>query len=226
MTDGTVALEVQGETLRLHPDRAVIWPRLRTVIVADTHFGKTGHFGRHGIAVPAGTDDVDRERLNRLMVTTESRRLVILGDFLHAPLAPSSPDALDLEYWARSLEPATIHVVAGNHDAGARQRWCDRLQWCEHELLDPPFRFIHNVEHVGSNAGSLFALSGHVHPVVRLRNLPKHGPRIPVFWQRATGLVLPSFGLFTGGFAVAPRGGERIFAVGPVGVVPFAEREN
>jgi len=221
MTDGTATVEVQGEILRLHPDRAVIWPRLRTVIVADTHFGKTGHFGRHGIAVPAGTDEADRERLNRLMLTTGARRLIILGDFLHAPLAPGSRDALDLESWARGLEPAMIHVVAGNHDAGAREPWCDRLHWWERELLDPPFRFIHNADHVGPDARPLFALSGHVHPVVRLRNLPKRAPRIPVFWQRAAGLVLPSFGLFTGGYAVTRRAGERVFAAGPIGVVPF-----
>lgn len=221
MTDGAVALRICGEDLLLHPERAVLWPRLRTVIVADTHFGKTGHFGRHGIAVPAGSDEADRERLVRLVTTTHARRLIILGDFVHAPLAPGSSDATSLESWARSLEPAHIHVVAGNHDTGARPGGRTALHWWEPELLDPPFRFIHNCDHVDAHAQPLFALSGHVHPVVRLRGLPKRAPRIPVFWQRSGGLVLPSFGLFTGGYAVKPQAGERIFAVGPTGVVPF-----
>jgi metallophosphoesterase superfamily enzyme len=62
-------------------------------------------------------------------------------------------------------------------------------------------------------------LSGHIHPVVRLRGLMKRAMRVPVFWQRATSLVLPAFGLFTGGFAVRPAPGDCLYAAGPSGVV-------
>ena len=48
MTDGTVSLQIKGEQLLLHPERAVVWSRLKTVIVADTHFGKSSYFARHG----------------------------------------------------------------------------------------------------------------------------------------------------------------------------------
>ena len=92
MREQTVSVTIHGERLVLHPERALIWPRRRTVIVADTHFGKSGYFGRHGMAVPAGSDEADRQRLSRLVTDVDARRLIILGDFLHAPLTAGSAD--------------------------------------------------------------------------------------------------------------------------------------
>lgn len=224
MNEGTVALQVSGETLILHPQRALLWPRCRAVIVADTHFGKSSHFGRHGIAVPAGSDEADRQRLTQLIRGAAARRLIILGDFLHVPLAPDSPELKDLQRWAGGLTAdVEIHVIAGNHDRGSANLNVPGLHWWETEWVSGPFRFIHDAQRSRSERqDALFTLSGHVHPVMRLRELGKHGLRVPVFWQTAAGLVLPSFGTFTGGFAVARREGERLFAVGSSGVVEFA----
>jgi DNA ligase-associated metallophosphoesterase len=221
MRSCTLPISIHGEELLLHPERAVIWPRCRTVIVADTHFGKSGHFGRHGIAVPAGSDEADRERLNRLIMDTDARRLVILGDFLHAPLADGGSEANDIQAWAEQLgEVVDIHVIAGNHDRGGSWTRSKPLQWWETSWVNPPFLFIHDANRARSRGSNLlFSMSGHVHPVVRLRGAKRGGLRAPVFWQKAGGLVLPSFGLFTGGFAVTPAPGERLYAVGSSGVV-------
>jgi DNA ligase-associated metallophosphoesterase len=223
MSAGTVSLQVIGETLILHPQRAVLWPRAEAVIVADTHFGKSSYFARHGIAVPAGSDEADRQRLSQLIHSTAARRLIILGDFLHAPPAENSLESRDLHHWVDSLAAqAEIHIVAGNHDKGFIQQRMPSLHLWGTEWVSRPFRFIHDAHRIGSkNRDVLFTLSGHVHPVMRLRELKKRALRVPVFWQTANGLVLPSFGAFTGGFAVVPGAGERMFAVDSSGVVPF-----
>ena len=90
-------IRIRGETLILHPDRALIWPNRATAVVADTHFGKSSVFGRAGIAVPAGSDEADRARLTQLIATHGIRRLVVLGDFLHAPLESDSAEAAALQ---------------------------------------------------------------------------------------------------------------------------------
>ena len=188
MIEGTVSLDVQGEELLLHPGRAALWPRRQTVIVADTHFGKSSFFARHGIAVPAGSDDDDRARLRGLVMATRAERIIILGDFLHAPIAAESREALDIDTWARALAPAQILVVAGNHDRGAPRHFSQAISWREGELLDPPFRFVHE----GANRetdDATFTLSGHIHPVMRLHGLRKQRARVPVFWQRRAELV-------------------------------------
>jgi DNA ligase-associated metallophosphoesterase len=233
MKERCAALETHGETLWLHPERAVLWPARRTVIVADTHFGKSALFGRHGVAVPAGSDGHDRERLSRLIRETGAERLLVLGDFLHAPLDGGDREAQDLRAWADSMRGTEIRVIAGNHDRAASRdpaaaRWMTRefegqeqdVHWQEQDLLEPPLRFTHDAERAAPDDG-LFTLSGHIHPVVRLAGLRKRAPRVPVFWQRCSGLVLPSFGSFTGGYVVEPDAGDHVFAVGSESVVRF-----
>ena len=216
-------VEIRGETLLLHPMRAVVWPRRDTVIVADTHFGKSGFFRRHGIATPAGSDEADRQRLNDLVSETGAARLIVLGDFLHAPFEPLDRDAQDLAAWIEALRPVEVVVVAGNHDRGAGGLSSSRLRWYDDELVEPPFRLIHDADRSAEGGADLFTLSGHIHPVARLSGLPKRSPRVPIFWQRSAGLVLPSFGLFTGGHVVRPLDGDRVFAVGPQRVVRFCQ---
>ncbi|MEO7775823.1 MAG: ligase-associated DNA damage response endonuclease PdeM [Steroidobacteraceae bacterium] len=212
---GILALEIRGERLLLHPVRAVVWPARRTVIVADTHFGKSSVFGRHGIAVPDGTDAYDRERLAALLAQTQAQRLLLLGDFLHGALDAQQGAARDLALWLRRLRGVCVALVTGNHDRTAAAGWQAPVNWQGDELIDGPFRFTHE----DLNDSQHFVISGHVHPVVTLRGLRKHRLRVPVFWERAGGLVLPSFGSFTGGYRVEPQGEERVYAAGPETVV-------
>lgn len=221
MSERCAAISVHGETLWLHPQRAVLWPARRTVIVADTHFGKSAIFGRHGFAVPAGSDHHDRERLSRLVRETGAGRLLILGDFVHAPLAAGGQEARELQAWADGMQVVEIRVIAGNHDRGHAGGWTTPLQWQRQDLLEPPFRFTHDAD-AGPQDHALYALSGHLHPVVRLAGLRKQAPRVPVFWQRPSGLVLPSFGVFTGGSVVRPAAADHVFAVGSESVVRFS----
>jgi uncharacterized protein len=220
MSDGTFSLTIEGEELLLHPGRAALWPHRKTVIVADTHFGKSSFFGHHGIPVPAGADDEDRAKLSRLVRESSAERLIILGDFLHAPIAAVSREVQELDAWSRNLAPLHIVVVAGNHDRGAARPW-PSIAWREVEVLEPPFRFIHEALH-GQDVEAVFTLSGHIHPVMRLRAMRKSGLRVPVFWQRSAGLVLPSFGAFTGGHAVRAKPGEHLFAVGPTAIAQMS----
>ncbi len=219
MTDGAAILNVRGQTLLLHPERAVEWREQRSVIVADTHFGKSGIFRRHGLAVPDGSDEHDMRRLAALLRRVDATRLIVLGDFLHGAVTDGA-ETVALEAWCASLQPTQIHVVAGNHDRAAAPRWKALLHWREAAWHQAPFTFIHDAGPADADEPHWF-MSGHIHPVVRLGGLRKRGARVPVFWQRAGGLVLPAFGIFTGGFAIAPGPGDRVFAVGPDRVVPF-----
>ena len=220
------SITVRGEQLLLHPDRAVIWPRAAAVVVADTHFGKSSVFNRNGLAVPAGTDVLDQQRLTRLLTTTDSRRLIVLGDFLHAPIDAASEDAQNLERWSRSLPGVHIQVIAGNHDRGISRGWRGSIDWIASTLTELPFCFVHDCNKAAGVGSETFLMSGHIHPVIRLRSLRKRAARAAAFWLRHEGLVLPSFGMFTGGQLIRPSPGEQVFAVTPDSVVPFPAREQ
>jgi metallophosphoesterase superfamily enzyme len=68
------------------------------------------------------------------------------------------------------------------------------FSFCHHPDLDTP----------------AYALAGHIHPVFVL-STRFESLRLPCFVVGARRMVLPSFGAFTGGFAIAPEAGDRIF---------------
>lgn len=213
---GAAHCRAAGESLWLLPGRALLWPRRRTLVMADPHFGKGGAFRRQGVPVPAGGTDSDLQRLSRLLDGTGAERLVVLGDFFHARPAADEPWLQRFAAWRRAHAAVTVTVVAGNHDrhaGGPDPAWA--LDWHETPLPDPPFLFAHEPMESG---GAEYVLAGHLHPVWTLAG---GGDRIrlPVFWFGAQSAVLPAFGEFTGGMAVRPEAGDRLYAAGDEAVV-------
>ena len=210
-----LSIHVHSEELLLSPERALIWPSRSALIVADAHFGKDDVFRRAGIALPRGAAVDDLQRLTRLLETYGLQRLIVLGDFLHS--ATHEGDAFPKAFaaWRRVHRNLTIDVIAGNHDRReSSEKWCATLRWSAEPLIEGPFVLTHapNPHPQG------YVLAGHIHPTVRLPGL-RQRMRVPVFWQGAQVLVLPSFGTFTGGANVDPEPGDRLYAVGPEQVV-------
>jgi len=208
---GTLAREIRGETLLLHPERALSWPARRMLVIADTHFGKGSLFARHGIAVPGGTDSLDLRRIDALLRNTRSERLLIVGDFVHGFVAPGGAAAAELDTWIDALHPAQLWLVTGNHDRSASRGWQPRTEWQGAELNEGPFRFTHDVDHAPQDTKQPFRIGGHIHPVVAIGARSKRRLRVPVFWERPDALVLPAFGLFTGGYRISGKDGGRVF---------------
>lgn len=204
----TLAIELAGESVLLHPARALVWPRRRTAFVADVHLGKDDLLRRHGMAIPSGDRDCDLDRLSMLIGQHGIERLIVLGDLVHARLPDQAPWLDRLAEFHRIHAGLALQLVGGNHDRGADPQ---RLgvtalgpRW--HEA---PFVGLH--EAAPDPQG--FTLGGHIHPVLRMGT--RHRPlRVPVFWQRPFGLTLPAFGGLTGGYAIRPGQGDRVYAVG------------
>src|SRR5262245_26592576 len=112
-------LEVAGERLLLLPERAVFWPRAFTLFVADTHWGKDAAFRAASIAVPGGVLADDLARLSCALYRTGARRLVILGDLLHAKKGRAPGTLTAIAAWREHHADLEITLVRGNHDHGA-----------------------------------------------------------------------------------------------------------
>ncbi len=193
-----LTIECAGETLRLHPERALEWPRRSTLFVADPHFGKDAYFRRSGIAMPQGTLADDLARLDALLARSGAERLVMLGDVVHARPGPGADWPAEVAAW-RARHPAMAWLaIAGNHDAGFVPPPDWALDWRTAPMAEAPFVFAHEP---GRDARGR-VLAGHWHPVVRLRQ-GRDSLRLPVFAFGGDRVVLPAFGSFTGGAALA-----------------------
>src|SRR5689334_10139541 len=113
---GSLEITMNGECVRLWPERAVSWNQ--TLFIADPHFGKAAAFRAFGISAPDGTAE-DLQRLEQLLVVTESRRLVVLGDFFHARAGCSEMTLGALGGWRARHAALEIVLVRGNHDRAA-----------------------------------------------------------------------------------------------------------
>jgi DNA ligase-associated metallophosphoesterase len=199
-----MTIRVADETMALTPRGAVFWPSESALFVADLHLGKEASFRAHGIPLPEGSTAATLANLAHDLAETGAKRLVVLGDLWHDRhgLAPLTAERLREWLAPRCLR---VELVPGNHDR--------RSRWEESDLG------IVSLE-AGARLGPItlwheppmdwdgFALTGHVHPVVRWG-----GTRLRVLWVRERCAVLPAYGLFTGGGVVSPKPGDQVYAV-------------
>src|SRR5690242_10324517 len=112
-------MALAGEEITLLPERALLWPRTSTLLVADAHFGKAATFRASGIFVPRGTTTGALERLDALLERTGATRVVFLGDLLHAREGRSPETLRVVGQWRASRADVDMVLVRGNHDRHA-----------------------------------------------------------------------------------------------------------
>ena len=207
---GDCDTEIAGETLTLMPESAAYWARAGTLFIADPHWGKAASFRAAAIPVPRGTTGDGLARLDRVIARSGARRVVFLGDYLHAR-AGRAPETLRLLAAWRSANPALeLVLVRGNHDRHAGDPPAEAGVMClDAPVRDGPFVLAHHP----TTSDDGYVLAGHLHPGVELVGRGRMRERLPCFWfGRACG-ILPAFGDFTGLATVTPESGDRVYAV-------------
>jgi DNA ligase-associated metallophosphoesterase len=210
---------VAGEELILLPERAAYWPARKALFVADFHLGKAASFRTAGIPLPRGTTKDNVVRLDRALEKTRAKEVIFLGDFLHSAQGRTPGTFATFSEWRMHRHAVALTMVRGNHDVKAGDpppEW--RMRCIEAGEAAAPFVFNH--EPGPSRAG--YALSGHIHPAVRLSAAGEKSLRLPCFWFGARYGVLPAFGAFTGSAEVLPRRGDQVYVIAEQEVLKVA----
>lgn len=199
---GALTREVAGATVVMLPQRALWLPAHDTVLVADLHWGKAAAFRAAHVPVPVGTTSSDLSRLSVVLESTAARRLVVLGDLLHAR-SGRHHDTLDvIAQWRTRHAAVQMLLVRGNHDLQAGDPppeldiVCTSTPW-----RAGPFVGVHEPEPHDSG----YVLAGHLHPNVTLRGRGRTSTRLPAFAFGPSVGLLPAFSSFTGGGMYTPR---------------------
>ncbi|MFQ3566334.1 MAG: ligase-associated DNA damage response endonuclease PdeM [Aggregatilineales bacterium] len=219
---GDLEVVIGPETLRLLPERALFWPRVRTLFIADLHVGKAAAFRASAVPIPEGSMADDLARLTRAVERTQTKTLVILGDLLHAPAGrqPAMMDAVSA--WRAEHPTLRIFLVRGNHDLAAGD---PPAEWRIFPVNGPTIGPYFVLNHTPITPDKGYALAGHLHPSVVLRGKGQQRLKLPCFWLMPRCAVLPAFGSFTGTSAVEPLSGDRVFAVTPKRIVALPRRD-
>jgi uncharacterized protein len=212
-------------SLRLYAEGALFWPDGQTLFIADPHFGKADSFHHAGIAIPTAILDHDLARLSGLLSTSQSTRLVILGDFFHTRHSQSDNVLNALEQWRDQHAQLEIVLILGNHDAhaGVPPAYLN-IQSVVAPWSLGPFQCHHHPQVEPSAAG--YILAGHLHPCVVMRDRDGSSLRLASFILGPHQAILPAFGAFTGGHSVAPSTKDRVFVIadGQIVEVPTARQ--
>ena len=121
----------------------MFWEEEKALIVSDLHFGKTGHFRKSGIAVPASVYKEDLQRLVVQIQYFQPRELIIVGDMFHS----SANKELELFLkWRSDLSGIGIRLVRGNHDILQEDWYASAgIQLSQQTLSRQQFHFIHDI---------------------------------------------------------------------------------
>lgn len=185
-------ITLEGEQITLLPERALLWAAQKTLVVSDLHWGKTGHFRKHGIAVPITTQQQDEIRLAKLVKEHGVERLVIAGDLFHSK---QNKEVDIFSHWREMHPDLDIDLVIGNHDILKPEKYQSwNIRTHKESLLLAPFLITHDIP---ENCDR-FCIHGHVHPAVRLTGKGNQAIKLDCFCEDNDRIILPAFGLFTG----------------------------
>jgi uncharacterized protein len=210
-----VVIDLFGEPVVLMLERALY---LRsTLLIADPHWGKTSTFRARGVPIPEGSLEDDLSRLSRALTRSGARRLVVLGDLLHARAGLDGYTIPLVTGWRIGHPGLEIVLVRGNHDQSAGDppvEW--GMQVVDEPLAAPPFLFQHTP--LPDSLG--YVIAGHLHPGVTLAGRGRQHIKLPCFWFGPDMAVLPAFGSFTGLHSVQPQIGDRVYVLAESRIIP------
>ncbi|MDQ3015447.1 MAG: metallophosphoesterase, partial [Bacteroidota bacterium] len=79
------------------------------------------------------------------------------------------------------------------------------------ELIEGDFHFTHHRDDRVEN--NLFTFCGHIHPIYCVRSIGRQSIKLPGFIHDQHRMILPSFGVFTGGYEMEPIPGRQVYVV-------------
>jgi len=201
----------------LSSERVVYWENEKTLILADLHIGKSGHFRKAGIGIPQTVYQDDLHRLVSQLLFFKAEKLLIVGDLSHS----RANRELDLFHkWRRDFSSLEVHLARGNHDV-LDEAWYKQANIRVHEtgLRLGAFSFAHDPVDCFDDGSYYF--SGHLHPAITVRGKARQSLRFPCFCFGPQQAILPAFSRFTGSYNVVPAKGEKVFAIVEKDIICF-----
>lgn len=200
-------ITIQDEQLHLLPEKAIYWPAEKTIILSDLHWGKAGHFRKHGIAIPANAQHADEARLSALVRSHNAERLIVAGDMFHSA---QNKEVDSFSLWRTQHSQLSIDLVLGNHDILPEASYTLYGITLHENILDAgPFVFCHDE----LCEPEKFYMHGHIHPSITLHGRGRTSMRLPCFCLDDEKLVLPSFGSFTGSHKISAGAYRHIYLI-------------
>jgi len=201
-------VDISGELFELLYHKAMFWPRMKMLLLADLHLGKINHFRRSGIPLPAKANDRNIELLLDLIQQVKPERVVFLGDLFHSHYNQEWEVFGEL---VRHFQAISFELVLGNHDIMSELQYQRKGIRLHHELIIDKFILTHHP--MDEVSPGYYNLAGHIHPGICLHGKGKQALTLPCFYFGNHQALLPAFGVFTGLAKIRPAKEDKIFVI-------------
>ncbi|MCC5919805.1 MAG: ligase-associated DNA damage response endonuclease PdeM [Cyclobacteriaceae bacterium] len=219
MTDDQRYIELLWleEKLWLLPEKAVFIPERSSLLLADLHLGKAGHFRKAGIPISSEIHHADIQRLDRLILEHSPKEVFFLGDLFHSDMNN------EWELFSSFLNhhpTVNFHLIKGNHDL-LPQVIYSSSRILVHQIYYQlgPFHLVHDPDDLFEGQDGF---AGHIHPGTLLKGRGRDSIKLACFVKEPKLLVLPAFGEFTGLHCLPTESGRSFYPVTPQKVFDFA----
>lgn len=198
----------QDQTWHLSAHRAIYWKEEQALIVSDLHLGKSAHFRKAGIAVPANIGQDDLFRLQLLITAYNPAQVIIVGDMFHSS---ENNDVPYFKLWRQQFAAIRFKLVKGNHDILSDTIYASLNIEVFDTLCIRDIHFAH--EPCADEDDTRYTFSGHLHPGIMVAGAGRQRLRLPCFYFGKNGSILPAFGRFTGLAMLQPAADEAVFVI-------------
>lgn len=202
-------LTVCNQTIQLFPERAAFWKEEKALIVADIHIGKTSTMQNYGLAIPEGTMENDLRKLKNLILSTNAKKCIIVGDLIHTKTGLSPRVQEYFKKWVNESN-CIVELIIGNHDKALIKAlptdW--NLEIHQEVIKIGPFCF----SHFPKPESGYFVWSGHIHPVFLVKS-SFDKITLRCFHFEKNQAILPAFSDFVGGSYVKKTITSQIFVI-------------
>ncbi|TDI56471.1 MAG: ligase-associated DNA damage response endonuclease PdeM [Alphaproteobacteria bacterium] len=196
-------MSLAGTEIALDPAGALWLPASRTIVVADLHLEKASALARRRFFLPPYDSGATLSALARLIKRRNPARIICLGDSFHDD---GGADRLGDSEKARlgALQAGRDWLwIAGNHDPALPAS----LPGKRADVIIADGLTLRHEPLAGAGRGEV---AGHLHPAAKVR---RHGRSVRrrAFVSDGTRLILPAFGVLTGGLNVLDKAFASLF---------------
>lgn len=224
MISNAKACNIQHQRFWLLPQKAIYWQKRRTLLIADLHIGKAGHFRKNGIAVPGQVNQSNLDQLSQLIEKTDTEHLIVLGDLFHSDINSEWQQFVE---WRKNYRELEVSLVIGNHDILEKENYHAVHLNLFKKLSVDPFLLVHDLNELKERETiSNYILSGHIHPAVQLKGRGRQSMKLPCFYFGQSHGILPAFGGFTGTHVIEPAADDQVYLIADSEILPAGKTNS
>ena len=207
MSNHTYPINIANEDLILLPEKAVLLPQHKMLLLADVHLGKSGHFRKSGIPVPKQLAQEDLATLSDLIAKHQPENIIFLGDLFHSDF---NQDWEWFKLWRELHHHIKLVLVKGNHDILPKIHYQNLRIEVVQQYVVGSLLLLHDLPKEKSDK---FIIYGHLHPGITISGKGKQNIILPCFYFQENNGVLPAFGRFTGKISLKNKENTQVFAI-------------